>query len=324
MKVHISDAKQKLKKILGTSGASKSDVNLIADMLLEYDLHQNTFSGFGDIEGAVRELKHSIGVVEEVVVDKPSMKLINAHGKSARLVGMKAVDLVIEMAIQHGIALVGIFNTTYHGILETYAIKIAARDLIGIVSANGGPAATVPYGGNQPITGTNPIAYGIPTSGMPIVFDAATSKYPYGSIRIAKENKQKLPDQTYFDSDGKITTNPEKAIAIIPFGGHKGYAINLLLEILTGALVRAKMGLKTENETDLGSMFIAIDPIFFGDIEKFKNDTAQLALEIESLKALDQNHQVQVPGFVGEKAKQQMLKDGFIEIDDFVWNKLNL
>jgi LDH2 family malate/lactate/ureidoglycolate dehydrogenase len=324
MKIRLTDLRAKLIDALSKSGAENEDLNIIADMLMEYDLHQNTFSGFGDIEGAIRELKQSIGVVEEIVVDKSSMKLIDAHGKSARLVGMKAAEMVIKMSKKTGIALVGIFNSTYHGILETYVRIIAESGLIGIVSANGGPAATVPYGGCQPVTGTNPISYGIPTNGLPIVFDAATSKFPYGSIRLAKERNQLLPDLSYFDKYGKVTNDPSQAVAIIPFGEHKGFAINLLLEILTGALVGAKMGLQTKDETDLGSVFIAIDPAFFGDIKKFKNDTSKLALEIESVNAQDPKQSVQVPGYRGEKFKQLILNDGYIEIEDRIWNMLNL
>lgn len=321
MKIPLNQAQQMLYEVLRTSGASERDVQTMTEMRLEYDFHKNTFSGFHDIAGIIDELKASKDVQHEVVVDKPAMKLINAHGRSARLIGMEVCDLVSRMAKDNGIGLVGIYNSTYHGILETYSRKIAAQGLIAIVSANGGPQGVVPFNGSKDIFGTNPISYGIPTDGLPIIFDAATAKYAYGSISLAKEQGKKLPANSYISKAGTYTTDPHEAVAIVPFGEHKGYAINLLLEVLTGSLVRAKMGLQQHQESELGSFFIAIDPEFFLPIEEFKAATAQLVAEIQQVPPIKEGLSIQVPGYAGEKAKQQILAEGTIEIPDYIWQE---
>lgn len=267
------------------------------------------------------QLRDSVGKKTKLVVNKPSMKLLDANGRSAMLVGAEAVDLVAKIAKKNGIGIVGVCNSTYHEGLEWYSRQIAARDLIGIISVNGGPAGVVPYGGTKAITGTNPLSYGIPTSAAPIVFDAATSRYPYGSIRIAKRRNMQLPEDAYFDKSGVLTRDPNKAHAIIPFGEHKGYAINLMLEVMTGCLVRARSGLSVKDESDLGGFFIAIDPSVFSSIKDFKRQTSKLAKEIEAVKPMSGFDKVLVPGFKGEQEKQKILKSGYLEIEDGVWEE---
>ena len=321
MRVLISEAKKKLTDIMATSGASMKEVHMMVDVMMEYDLHNNTFSGFSGLEYRRDQLRDSVQKKHKMVVNKPSMKLIDANGRSAILEGVAAVDLVCKMAKKTGIAMVGIYNATYHEGMEAYVRKIAALDLIGIVSANGGPAGVVPYCGTKAIFGTNPIGYGVPSNGLPIVFDAATGKYPYGSIRIARKLKRVLPEASYFDKEGRLTTDPEKAVAIIPFGEHKGYAINLLLEVMTGTFVRAKSGLSIKSEKDLGSFFIAIDPSVFVPMKEFKTNVSKLIEEVKAVKPMSGFDAVYIPGHRGEEAKQRMLKEGYIEIVDYIWKE---
>lgn len=321
MKIEITKARRMLLDVLLTSGASKRDAEMMADIMMEYDFYNNTFSGFSGVGYRRDQLRDSIGKQHTIVVDKPSMKLIDANGRSALLEGTEAVRLVCDTAKKTGIAMVGIYNSTYHEGMEAYVRNIAERDLIGIVSANGGPASVVPFGGTQPVTGTNPFSYAIPSDSLPIVFDGATAKYPYGSIRIAKRLKKLLPEHSYFDAKGNVTRDPNKAVAIIPFGEHKGYAINLMLEVMTGILVRAKSGLSANNEKDLGSFFIAIDPSVFIPIKKFKKQVSTLIKEIEAVKPAKGCDGVFVPGHRGEKAKQKMMREGYMEIPDYIWQE---
>lgn len=319
MKVRLDELKKKLTELLATSGGDEKDVERMADMRLQYDFHHNTFSGIEEIEKILVELKESKGTKITFDVDKPSVKLIDAHGRSGELVGMEAVDLLVTMAKETGVAVIGIHNATYHGILETYSRAIAAHDLVALVSANGGPQGVVPYGGRKDIFGTNPISYGIPTAGMPIVFDAATAKYAYGTIRLAKKHGETLPEGAYLDQEGNWTTDPLQAVSIVPFGEHKGSAINLLLEVLTGALVRGKSGLLLKEEADLGAIFIAIDPAAFGSLQEFKKQTTQLVNDVQAVQPADGFTEVRVPGYKGEEHKQRVLQEGVVEIDDVIW-----
>lgn len=321
MKLPLDEVKAKFREALATSGADPKDVETYATIKLEQDLHGNFFSCLDEVEGGIRHLKASIGKKQIIEVDKPGLKLINGNGRAAILISYDIMPMVCDMARTQGIAMVGIYNSTYHEALEMYSRDIAAQDLICIMSANGGPQGVVPFGGRKDIMGTNPLTYGIPTNDLPIVFDGATAKHAYGSIREAKRRNNTLPEQEYLDKDGNWTTDPNLATALIAFGEYKGYAINLMLEVMTGCMVRAKSGLDQHTENELGSFFIVIDPSAFGPIEDFKAQTTKLAKDIEAIKPADGFSEVRVPGYKGERRKQETERTGLLEVEDAVWER---
>lgn len=321
MKVKVSKMTAKYKEVLALSGASQKDIDAITTLRIEQDLHDNYFSGLSEIKGAFKELKASIDKQHTLEVDKPALKLANCNGRAAGLVSMDLLPTLCDMAREQGIAIIGYYNGGYQNMPEVFVRLIAAQGLVGLLSGNGGPQSVVPYGGKKDILGTNPLAYGIPTNGLPIVFDAATAKYPWGSIRIAQERGEQLPERSYLDKDGNWTTDPNVATSIVPFGEHRGYAINLLLDVLTGAMVHAKSGLLVKGEQDLGGFLIAIDPAAFGPIEEFTRQTTQLAKDIEAVEPAEGFNEVRVPGYRGERFKQQAVADDMIEIEDLVWRQ---
>lgn len=284
-------------------------------------MHGNYFSGLREIKGAYKELEESVGKHHIIEVDKPALKLVNCGGRAAGLVSMELLPTLCDMAREQGIAIIGYYNGGYQSYPEVFARAIAANDLVGLVAGQGGPATVTPYGGNKGIFGTNPLAYGIPTGGLPIVFDAATAKYPWGYMKVTAERGGKLPEGAFLDKDGNWTTDPKVSEFIIPFGEHKGYAINLLLEVLTGALVRAKSGLLNQDEMDQGGFLMAIDPAAFGPLDEFKTQTTQLAADIEAVEPAEGFSEVRVPGYKGQRLHDKVTAEDSIEIDDFVWQQ---
>lgn len=321
MKATVSEMTKKYKAVLATSGASQADVDAMTTLYLEQDLHNNYFSGLWEVESAIKELKTSIGKRHTIEVDKPSLKLVNCSGRAMGLVSLELVNDLCEMAKQQGIAIIGLYNGGYQSMPQVLARRIAAQDLVGLLASTGGPQSVVPFGGKKDIFGTNPMAYGIPTNNLAIVFDAATAKYPYGSIRRTRELGEQLPENSYLDADGNWTTNPAKATAIVPFGEHRGYAINLLIEVMAGALVRAKSGLLQKDEMDMGAFLIAIDPAAFGSLDEFKAQTTKLTQDIEAVEPAEGYTEVRVPGYKGERYKQKVTTEDSIEIADDIWQK---
>lgn len=325
MILDLQIVKNRMKELLTISGADEKDVETLVQIKLDKDLHQNYFSGLKEMTGgplgALETLRQSIGKKEVVEVEMPALKLINCKGRPTSLVTADYVPELCDMARANGIAILGLYNGGYQEALEMFARRIAAENLVGIVSSTGGPQSVVPYGGKTGVTGTNPLAYGIPTNGLPIVFDAATAQYTLGSIRLTREAGGQLPENAYLDEAGNWTTNPNVACGIIPFGGHKGYAINVLLEVMGGALIRAKSGLLQKDAGDLGSFLIAIDPAAFSPLHEFKAQTTQVATDIEAVEPAAGYTAVRVPGYRGERHRRKVLETGKIEIDDKTWKE---
>src|SRR5665213_1073809 len=269
MRINIVELKEKVNQYLVASGLSGKDAKTLTELVVEQELVGNQFSAVGELAGKhARLIDNASNNEAEAVVTKPAMKLIKGNNRLAPLITADNLDEIIENAKKQGIYALGIYDSTYNDFFDVFCRRIAAKDCISIIVENGGPQGVTPFGGKTDVTGTNPIAYGIPTDKYPIVFDAATAMHAYGRIKQSKENGELLPDNAYVDKDGNITTDPNVAYAVLPFGGFKGFGINLLIDILSGSLVRGKSGLDQPLDTQryIGTLIIVIDPAAFGDI----------------------------------------------------------
>lgn len=326
MNISIAELKEKIITYLIASGFSEKDSDTLSKLVIEQELVGNQFSAVGELPAKHSRMIDKVSNNEaEVMVAKPAMKLIKGNGRLAPLITADYLEEVIASAKQQGIYALGIYDSTYNDFFDVFCRRIAAQDCVGIIVENGGPQGVVPFGGREDITGTNPLAYGIPTNKYPIVFDAATAMHAYGRIRQSKERGERLPDNAYVDQDGNITTDPNVAYAVLPFGGFKGYAINLLIEVLTTNLVRSKGGIDqpADNQRHIGTFIIIIDPSAFGDITEFKTATTKLASDILAVKPVNPNEPVRVPGFRGSKRREDFLATGNIEIEDEGWHKFS-
>jgi LDH2 family malate/lactate/ureidoglycolate dehydrogenase len=327
MNITITELKEKITTYLLSSGFNKKDTSTLTELVVEQELIGNQFSAVGELPG-----KHSrlIGDTSssdvEIAVAKPSMKLIKGNGRSAPLITADYLDEAITNAKEKGMYALGIYDSTYNDFFAVFCRRIAAQDCIGIIVENGGPQGVTPFGGKTEVTGTNPIAYGIPTNTYPIVFDGATAMHAYGRIKQAKEKGEQLPENAYVDKQGTITTDPNVAYAILPFGGFKGFGINLLIDVLSGSLVRGKCGLDQplDSQRYIGTFIIIISPAAFGDIVDFKTSTTKLANDILAVEPLDPARPVRVPGFNGAKRREELMAKGSIDIEDDEWNKFSL
>jgi LDH2 family malate/lactate/ureidoglycolate dehydrogenase len=245
--------------------------------------------------------------------------LINGNGRSAKLIMKDLLPTAVQWTHEQGQICIGFKNCGYHGGLGTIARKFAEANVVCIYTANGGPATVPPYGGSKELLGTNPIAYAIPTSGMPIVFDAATSERPFGTIARAKKQHESLIPNTYYARSGEFTTVPNEAVAIKSFGGHKGSAINLLLDVITGALVGAKSGSLVGSDPDIGGYMQLLDPAAFGELSIFTQQSDQLVKDIQSNPPAPGLTEVRIPGYRAQQLREQQLAAGTIAVSDDVW-----
>lgn len=326
MKIAITELSEQVKKYLLAVGLSEKDAGTLTELVVEQELAGNRFSAVGELPGKhARLLENIANSTEEVVVTKPAVKLIKGNGRLASIITAEYLDETITNAKNQGIYALGIYDSTYNEFFDVFCRRVAAQNCIAIIVENGGPQGVTPFGGKTDITGTNPIAYGIPTNKYPIVFDAATSMHAYGLIGQAKERGEKLPDNAYVDKEGNVTTNPEVAYAVLPFGGFKGFGINLLIDVLSGSLVRGKSGLDQpiDSQRYIGTLVIVIDPAAFGDTEDFKQSTTKLAEDILAVEPLNPDEPVRVPGYRGAKRREQFEAEGFVEIEDEEWKKFS-
>lgn len=122
-----------------------------------------------------------------------------------------------------------------------------------------------------------------------------------------------------------ITTDPAIACAVLPFGGFKGFGINLLIDVLSGSLVRGKSGLDQplDSQRYIGTLIIIIDPAAFGEITDFKLSTTKLVEDILAVEPINPGEPVKVPGYRGAERRVRFIEAGVIEIDDEEWKKFS-
>lgn len=324
MKIRIDDLIKKVTDYLLARGMNERDAITLSQLVVDQELVGNQFSAVGELAGKHARLFEDLNnAKEEVVMTKPAAKLIKGNGRLAPIITADYLDEVVVAAQSQGIYALGIYDSTYNDFFDVFCRRVAAQDCIAIIVENGGPQGVTPFGGKTDVTGTNPIAYGIPTDKYPIVFDAATAMHAYGRIKQAKENGEKLPDNAYVDKRGNTTTDPDVAYAVLPFGGFKGFGINLLIDVLSGSLVRGKSGLDQpiDSQRYIGTLIIVIDPAAFGDIADFKASTTKLAEDILAVEPIDLSQPVRVPGYRGAKRQEEFISAGTIEIEDDGWKR---
>lgn len=153
--------------------------------------------------------------------------------------GRFAVEAVIDIAREFGVGTVAVSRCNHVGRTGEYVERIAQQGFVGVAVCSGAnPGGSVaPYGGARRLFGTNPIAWGVPRSAgePPIISDFATSAIAAGKLDVYLHEGRPAPNDALIDAEGRESTDPRVFFddgALLPFGRQKGYAINLLIEIL--------------------------------------------------------------------------------------------
>ena len=181
----------------------------------------------------------------------PSTATLDGDNGLGLVVGPQANRMAMDMAERSGSGWVSVRNTNHFGIAGYYVLKALERDLIGWAMTNS-TKLVAPLWGAQRMLGTNPLAVAFPgKEEPPIVMDMATSATAYGKIEIARRRGEAIPDGWAIDRQGRSTTNPDEMIAggaMLPLGsdrehgGHKGYALAMMVDVLCCVLSGANWG----------------------------------------------------------------------------------
>jgi len=187
----------------------------------------------------------------KIVRSTPSTATVDGDNGLGLVVGPRANQMAIEMAEKAGSGWISVRNTNHYGIAGYYVLKAAERDMIGWAMTNSSALVT-PLWGMERMLGTNPIAVGFPgKKEPPIVIDMATCTAAYGKIEIALRKGEKIPAGWAIDNQGRVTTEPADVLAggaLLPLGsdrergGHKGYGLGMMVDLLSGALSGANWG----------------------------------------------------------------------------------
>ena len=195
---------------------------------------------------------------------------VDAGGGFAQPALEAARALLVEKARSAGIAVLAIHNSHHFAALWPDVEPFAEEGLVALSVVNS-MTCVVPHGARKPLFGTNPIAFAAPCAGhAPIVFDMATSAIAHGDVQIAARKGEQLPEGMGVDRDGQPTCDPQAILdggALLPFGGHKGSALSMMVELLAAALTGGNFSFEFDWSQHpgaktpwTGQLIIVIDP----------------------------------------------------------------
>ena len=276
--------------LLERAGYAREHANEIADALVEADLRGVHSHGTLHMPNLVKRTK--LGLVNtrpqfKTLADGPSVARIDADRAPGFIAGARAMDMAVAKARATGAGAVAVTNSTHYGMGARYAERAADAGMIGLAMANA--TATMPSpGGALALIGTNPLSFAVPgeADDYAIDLDMGMGQVTLNSVRDAAKHGRALPEGVAAAKDGTPTTDAAKALDggfLLPFGGHKGFGLAVLVEVLTGVLAGAGIG------RDVGSLFVdydrpqntghfmlALDIARFGAPEQFRERLAFL------------------------------------------------
>ncbi|WP_104165230.1 Ldh family oxidoreductase [Arthrobacter sp. SX1312] len=176
-----------------------------------------------------------------------SVAVLDADAALGQVAMQAAVDRVIDVGRREGIAAVAVHNSSHYGAGAFWSDQLAEAGFMAFITSSTGPVVA-PHGGTSKVLGTNPLTFGAPSaSGWPLTADLATSNGAYGKVIAAKNEGTQLPEGWAVDAAGNPTTDPQEAEkgSMIPFGGHKGSAVAVLLEAFAASLTDATFAFET-------------------------------------------------------------------------------
>ncbi len=320
----VSDLSEFGVAALRKCGVSEADARLTIDVLVTTDTYGVLTHGMKMLRGYVTRLRAGgLKADARPRVDRegPAWAIVNGQCALGLVTAVFAMNKAIEKAKTAGIAYVGVRNSCHFGAAGYYANLAARADMIGMAMANDYPSMAI-LGAKKAVLGTNPFAYAVPAGKHdPIFLDIASSTVAGGKVRIAQTKNQRVPETWMVDTEGIPTTDPflyPHAAFLLPFAGHKGYGIALMIENLAGVLTGTGAMYDLNNwiegpknvPTNHGAAFLAFNIAAITPLDAFKNRVDRLIDDIHETPKARGTERLFVPGEMEWQNRRAALAGG--------------
>jgi len=305
------------------AGMSREDAHLCADTLVQADLWGHQSHGVMRLSWYAARLKAGVcdpKAKPELVVDAGGLALIDGHDGMGQVLTARAAQEAVRRAKAHGIAAVGIRNSNHFGTALYFTLTAAREGCVAFLSTNASPAMA-PWGGRKKIVGTNPWSWACPAgSHAPMVLDIANTGVARGKIYLAKQKGQPIPEGWAINAAGAPTTDPAEAIEgiILPMAQHKGYAIALMMDMLSGVLTGSGFAAEVagpyqaERRSRAGQLMIALNIESMQPLTDFNARMEALIAQIKSVPLAQGYEEVFYPGEIEARNDAKNRRDGLL------------
>ena len=321
---------EQVEQIFSAAGAPERVAQRIAQALVESNLVGHDSHGVQRVPEYIERIL--AGTLQlngkiEIVRETPGTALIDCGWNLGQVALPQGMELAISKARRLGIGMAVLGHCDHTGRVGEYVVSAAEQGMIGQLTCNGSlPGGIVaPFGGARRALGANPIAWAIPMAdGPPIFFDFATSIVAHGKSQVAADKGELVPAGWILDKEGNPTRDPHQQFddgAILPFGGHKGYALGVMIELLSGGLSGAGFPLLPGYRWDQGTTLIAIDIGAFQPLDEFKEQVAAFARHLKAIPPAAGVAEILLPGEVEWRSRAQRLHAG-IPLPEVTWERI--
>ena len=317
-------------EVLAALGMPRHIVEPTARLMVQTDLRGVDSHGIGMLPRYVEWIR------EGFIAPAAEPKTVRDDLATALLDGLKglgyypsilAMDLAISKAQTFGVGVVAVRNSGHFGAAANYSMMALAHDMIGLATTNSPYVSMVPTFGRAPALSTNPISVAAPAGTQtPFVLDMATTTVAIGKLRLASRWGKPIPEGWATDAAGRPTTDPNVALAhrlLSPLGGsralggHKGYGLGVMVDILSGVLSGAVYGnlffrseMRRQKLHNVGHCFAAIDPARFRPLEEFKADMDDMLHTLKETPKAEGEERIYTAGEPEAECERRRLVEG--------------
>ena len=317
VRLNANEARSLAQSALGRLGFDPEESGIVADHVVDAALCGYEYSGLPKLlnlaeHHRMREPRYPIEPLHET----PVSARLDGGNTNGMLAMVRATDVAIAKASKHGFAVVGINNIWMSGRSAYFVERIARAGLIGLHTVSARPQVAPPGAASAAI-GTNPIAFGFPSEGEPLVIDLGTSAFMFTDLMFRERRGELLPDGVAIDADGRPTRDPALARlgAVLSLGGHKGFALGLAMTALG---VAAGSG---DDPDDSGYLIVAIQPDLLVPIEDYRRELTAMIQRIKTTPRRPGVAEIRIPSERAFRERAQRLRDGIV-IDRAVYDAL--
>ena len=319
----VDEARALAERALRGIGYDDEEARIIADHVIDAALCGYEYSGLAKILNIPEHPRFAQPRRPMTIVHETEVSALYDGGNNNGMIAMyHAANAAIAKAAAHGISVIGVSDSWMSGRSAYFVEMIARAGLVAIHTASSG-GAVAPHGGSQPVLGTNPIAFAFPGEDGPLVLDMGTSAFMGTDLALRVRLGTPLPEGVAIDRDGNPTRDAKAARdgALLPFGGHKGFGLGLIVAAF-GLLGGGALGANTNGggKTD-GYVFIAFRPDLLVPLADLERELAALIARVKAVPPLPGFSEIRIPGEQSARNRARLAREG-LDIDRLVLDRL--
>jgi hydroxycarboxylate dehydrogenase B len=312
-------------------GVPKDEADVVGEALAQANLAGHDSHGVIRIPEYVRSLENGDLTRKaeiQIIKDTDVVTLIAGNNGFGQVIGRWAMKIAIEKARKQGFTFMALNHSGHLGRIGDYPALAAKEGFVSLhfINTHGAGKIVAPFGGLERRMSANPIAAGIPVPGRTaIIIDMSTSAIAGGKVHVAYNKGEPIPEGCVLNQAGELTTDPTDFVegggALLHFGGHKGFALGLLCDILAGALCDASCSHPDIDRVANAMLTIILDPALFRDSEGFYREVIRYVDYLKGSALRPGFQEILYPGEPEARTESRRSKEG-IYVDNRTWEEI--